>query len=203
MNFGQIFLKIFLTILQTQILMFIGILLSIYKIITDDRLKAINKLQFYCILPIASFLGTIKALSVMKAGSILITTLNYVFTVGIAFMLLILATLLLKVDVRLRFTYVVAGCIASVLIITSVIADFSCKQGGLFYGWRDDLCAATSNGWSYAYGICGILNVSLWPISIPFIDIDKGYSIRFKTMLYNILRWYKNIEEFAKDKDIL
>jgi len=197
MNVGEIFMGVFIGILQLLMLTISGLVLAKLSPLDSVGEKKFSLATFYLLLPLYCIIEISRSVDV-SSDIISISFLILSFTVStiVSGILGFIYAKLFGVDLRAIWSFVIICAFGSVTAFPAILASSLCEQGGLL---ADDENCSSSQG----YSLMGLLmlNIYLWAIAPILISRDKFLCYHIRRKMCLVKQFYPSIAAFMKDSD--
>ena len=183
-------------VVNMTISVLIGFILSKLGVLTPTTRKVVSDMNYYVFVPMFGLFFVMQAVDRNRLGEIGMLILSTLPCVGIGLAVSLIIALFMKLDVRIRFSYIFVNIYGNFIVIPQMLAATLCEKGGKYS--QTSACKANLVN-AYASVSLLYINSAYWTTVLPILQDEKRMSIEIKKIFAVVLNFYETVDDFLKD----
>ena len=173
-----------------------GFLLRKLGVLVKINRQVLSQINYYVLVPIYACYFVMSAIDrnrVKEFGLILFSSLS---SVCIGFIIVVPALLIMRTDIRYRFSLAFIMIYANVIVMPQMITDSTCDKGGKYVNTSSCKSALVK-----PYSSLPLIynNLLYWITVLPIIQNEKRISMEMRKAMVVALNYYETINQFISD----
>jgi predicted permease len=193
---GETILSAIYAVINLIIPVLIGFMLSKIGVLTPVTRKVLSDVNYYAVCPIYCIYFVMQSIDKNRLTDLGIIFWSALPCIIIAFAIMLSIAYVLKLDIRILFSYCFIHVYGNVVIMPQMLADSLCERGGKY-----EFTTSCTNKLVKPYTSVPFIymNILYWVTTLPMLQEERRIALIVKKVELVTLNFYDTIDEFVAD----